>query len=134
MEDQVARLMGDIPHVALDTLVRHPRLPEARKKYMDAFLNVYERDQGIARLLIEASRFLVFQVMVVLHVSHDPARPETWATMGRLKAALSAYGMASSRQIDAMVSRLRDLGYVEVTRSEEDARVRLVRPTELAGA
>jgi hypothetical protein len=129
---EAERLMGGIPHLSLEELISHPRLTEAREAYIDAFLSVYEGDTQVARLLIESARFLVFQIMIVLHASQEAAKPETWPTVGGLKRALQNYGMPSARQVDLMLSRLRDVGFVEITPSEQDGRLRLLRPTEAA--
>lgn len=129
-QPDIAHLMGGIPHLSLQEITAHPRLPEARKAYVDAFLSVYEGDENIVRLLIEAGRFLVFQIIIMQHAAQDPALPETWATVGKLKQAMQAFGMSSERQIDILISRLRDRGFLEITRSDQDGRVRILKPTE----
>src|SRR5262245_19710852 len=41
---EVEHLLGGSPRIALEDIVRHPRLPEARKLYLDRFLEVYGGD------------------------------------------------------------------------------------------
>ncbi len=86
----------------------------------------------MARLLIETGRFMVFQFAIVNYAAQDPAQPESWATVGRLKQIMQGFGSASDRQIDTLLTRLCDLGFLEIVRAEQDARVRIVRPTEAA--
>jgi hypothetical protein len=124
------RLAGGAPHMSYDDILGHPRLPEARKLYLDRFLALYGRDPFHARLLIETGRFLVFHVAVILDAAHDPERRDTWFTVGRLKRELAAFGFASDRQIDHLVRRLHAVGYLSFTRPDQDRRVRLLKPSE----
>jgi hypothetical protein len=126
--------MGDIPYLSEDEVVSHPRLPQARKVYLTEFLKVYGSDPHMARLLIESARFMVFTFAIVNYAAQDPAQPESWATVGRLKMIMKAFGHSSVRQIDILISRLCDLGFLEIVRSEHDGRVRIVKPTEKAMA
>jgi hypothetical protein len=38
---ELERLLGGPPRIALEDIVKHPRLPAARKVYLDRFLEVY---------------------------------------------------------------------------------------------
>lgn len=124
------RLARGAPHVSYDEMVRHPRMAEARRFYLERFLALYDRDPFMARLLIEMGRFLVYHVAVILGAAQDPARPETWLTVGRLKSAMAMFGSASDRHIDQLVARLRAVGFLTSEPSEQDRRVRIVKPTE----
>ena len=124
------RLARGLPHLPYDAIVRHPRMAEARKLYLDYFLALYGDDPFMARLLIETGRFLVYHVAVVLYAGQDPARRETWFTVGRLKREMAVFGMASDRQIDHLVGRLCSVGFLTVQRAEQDRRVRILKPTE----
>jgi hypothetical protein len=126
----IERLLGGAPRLALDDIVKHPRLPEARKVYLAHFLNLYGGDRFVVRLLIEAGRFLVYHVALLLDAAQDPARRETWLTIGLLKRTLATYGVASSRHIDELVARLCAVGFMEQRASDEDRRVRLLLLTE----
>src|SRR4051812_3824602 len=127
-----AQLMGDTPYLTLEELETHPRLDEARRVFVNGFLKVYDGDQKAMGLISDASRFLVFHNLIVFHAGYDPEQRETWPTIGRLKSVLSLYGISSDRAIDNLLSRLRDLGFLESVASEIDGRVRLLRPTEHA--
>jgi len=127
-----ATLMGATPYLTLEELLAHPRLNEARRVCLDAFLTLYEGDRQAMRLIGDAARFLVFNNLIVLHAGYDVDRPETWPTIGRMKAVLQMYGISSDRAVDTLLSRLRDLGFLETAPFESDGRVRLLRPTENA--
>ena len=129
---QIAQVMGGIPCLSLEEISAHPRLPHARKVYLREFLKVYGDDAHMSRLMIESSRFMVFQFAIVNYAAQDPAQPETWATVGKLKQIMQGFGSTSDRQVDILLTRLSDLGFLEIVRSEQDARVRIVKPTEAA--
>lgn len=109
----------------LEDSIKHLRLPEARKVYLDHFLNLYGGDRFVVRLLIEAGRFLVYHVALILDAAQDPAQRETWLTIGLLKRTLATYGVASSRHIDELVARLCAVGFMEQRPSDQDRLVRL---------
>lgn len=124
------RLARGAPHLSYDEIVRHPRMAAARKFYLDRFLALYGDDPFMARLLIETGRFMVYHAAVVLYAGQDPARRETWFTVGRLKREMAMFGMASDRQIDHLVGRLVSVGFLTLQRAEQDRRVRILKPTE----
>ncbi len=116
--------------MSLEDILENPRFPDARKLYLDRFLGVYGHDPFLVRLLIESGRFLVYHLAVVLDAGQDPARRETWFTIGRLKQQIVASGLgASARQVDHLVARLREVGFLDVVPSDKDRRLRLLKPT-----
>jgi len=127
---EIERLLGGAPRLQLEDIVSHPRLPEARRVHLGHFLSLYGGDPFVVRLLIEAGRFLVYHVALILDAAQDPARRETWLTIGLLKRTLASYGVASSRHIDELVARLCAVGFMEQRPSEDDRRVRLLLPTD----
>ena len=127
---EIERLVGGAPRLALDEIANDPRLPLARKSYLDRFLEVYSGDPFLVRLLIESGRFCVFLVVAVLEAPEDPARRETWLTVGRLKQAMALFGLASDRQINSLLRRLCSVGFLELSPASGDRRVRILRPTE----
>jgi hypothetical protein len=126
----IERVMGVLPRVAFADIVGHPRMPEARRIYIDRFLEVYGGDPFVVRLLLESGRVLVYLIVTVLEAAQDPARRETWVTVGLLKKTIALFGLASGRQIDHLVARLCEVGYMELRPSEQDRRVRILSPTE----
>jgi hypothetical protein len=120
----------DRPRLQIDDIVRHPRIAEARKVYIDRFLEVYDGDPFLVRLLIETGRFSIFISTIVLDAAQDPARRETWLTIGRLKEAMAATGFASGRHVDQLVGRLCAVGFMRQEPAEQDGRVRILSATE----
>jgi hypothetical protein len=130
-DPEFQQLIGRAPHVSLEEILENPRFPDTRKLYLDRFLGVYGHDPFLVRLLIESGRFLVYHLAVVLDAGQDPARRETWFTVGRLKQQIASSGVgASARQVDNLVGRLREVGFLDVVPSDQDRRLRLLKPTE----
>jgi hypothetical protein len=130
MDDaNIERLIGGRPRLRLQDIVKHPRLPTARKVYLDSFLDLYGGDPFLVRLLIESGRFIVYIIAAVLEAAHDPARRETWLTIGLLKRTMGLFGLASGRHIDCLVARLCEVGYLESRVCDVDRRVRILRST-----
>jgi hypothetical protein len=127
---EIQRLLGGPPRLAFEDILGHPRLPEARKRYLDRFLEVYGGDPFLVRLLIESGRFVVYHWVAELHAAQDPARRETWATVGLLKQHLATIGLASDRHIDHLIARLCEVGFMRLKPAEHDRRVRILEPTE----
>jgi hypothetical protein len=130
---EIECLLGRPPRLSYDDIVGHPRLPQARKVYIDRFLEVYGDDPFLVRLLIETGRFHVFHLATILEAAYDPARRETWPTVGLLKqtiAAIGQEGVASARHVDHLISRLCEVGYMELQPSDHDRRIKLLRMTE----
>jgi DNA-binding MarR family transcriptional regulator len=129
-QTEIARLIGGAPRLSVEDIVGHPRFPEARKVYLDRFLEVYGGDPFLVRLLIESGRFCVYNLTVVLEAAHDPARRETWPTVGLLKQNMAMLGLASGRHVDDLIGRLCAVGHMELRPSDQDRRVRILNPTE----
>ena len=128
--DELERLVGGRLRLSFDEILNHPRLPEARRAYIDSFLQVYGGDPFLVRLLLQAGRFIVFNTAAVLEAAQDPSRRETWFTVAALKQQLAMYGFASERQVDHLVARLREVGFLEQHRAPTDGRVRLLATTD----
>ncbi|GGI28556.1 hypothetical protein GCM10010987_49990 [Bradyrhizobium guangdongense] len=131
---EVARLLGRQPRVGHDDIVQHPRLGEARRHYLDCFLRLYDGEPFLVRLLIESGRFSLYHLALVLEAAQDPARRESWLTIGLLKKWLGTLGMASGRHVDHLVGRLLEVGYLASAPSPHDGRVRILSLTEKARA
>jgi hypothetical protein len=123
-------LAASVPHLSIDAILSHPRLPEARRVYVERHLALYGRDPFLTRLLVESGRFVVNKVVLVLDAAQDPSRRETWLTMGRLKHEMAMFGLTSARQIDYLVARLRAVGFLDHVVPDGDRRLRILKPTE----
>jgi DNA-binding MarR family transcriptional regulator len=112
-----------------EEILAHPRFAAARAAFVEAVLAAHEGDHFRSRLLVEAMRQVTFNVIISLHLRYDPTDRTTSPTPRRLKDELAMFGLASTRRIDALVSRFIQLGYVESHPSEHDGRMRLLTPT-----
>jgi DNA-binding MarR family transcriptional regulator len=129
-QDDLERLVGGRLRLTFDAIVNHPRLPIARRAYLDSFMHVYEGDPFMVRLLLQAGRFFVFHSAAVLEAAQDLSRRETWFTVAALKRQLAMFGYASGRQVDHLVARLREVGFLEQRPAPGDGRVRLLATTD----
>jgi hypothetical protein len=129
-DDEIRQLIGGPPRLAFEDILHHPRLPEARKLYVDRFLAVYGDDPFLVRLLIETGRFFVFHFVATLEVAQDADRRETWLTIGLLKDRMASLGVGSARHVDQLIGRLCSVGFIEQRPAEQDRRVRILRGTE----
>jgi hypothetical protein len=127
--DELEHLAGRPLRLSFEDIVNHPRLPEARRAYLDSFSKVYGGDPFLVRLLLQAGRFLVFHSAAVLEAAQDLSRRETWFTVAALKQQLAMFGYASPRQIDHLLARLCEVGFIEQSRAAGDGRVRLLATT-----
>ncbi|UCF52782.1 MAG: hypothetical protein JSV48_27030, partial [Bradyrhizobium sp.] len=121
--------VGGRLRLGFDEILNHPRLPEARHAYLESFVGLYQGDPFLVRLLLQAGRFLVFHSVAVLEAAQDLSRRETWFTVAALKQQLAMFGYASDRQVDHLVARLREVGFLEQRRAPGDGRVRLLAST-----
>jgi hypothetical protein len=133
-EGKIKRLVGAVPRLDYDDIVRHPHLAAARKVYVDNFVDMYDDNPFLVRLLIETGRFAVLLMTILLDASYDPERRATWLTIGRLQREMAAFGLASERHVDQLVGRLGEVGLIELRPSPHDRRVRTLHPTETARA
>lgn len=127
--DELERLVGRPLRLTFDDILNHPRLPEARRAYLASFVQLYEGDPFIVRLLLEAGRFLVFHCVAVLEAAQDLSKREAWFTVAALKRQIAMFGYASDRQVDHLVARLREVKFLEQRRAPGDGRVRLLAST-----
>ena len=131
MEDaEVERLIGRRPRLSYADIVRHPRLREAVRVYLDRFLALYGGDPFLVRLLIEMGRYSVAHLVMLLEAGHEPAKRETWPTLGRVKETMATYGLGSERHVDDLIRRLCEVGFLEMYPSEHDRRTKMLKCTE----
>jgi hypothetical protein len=127
---ELERLVGRRLRLTFEDIIDHPMLPEARRVYLNSFSKVFEGDPFLIRLLLEAGRFLVFHCAAILDAAQNPSRRETWFTISALKQQLALFGFASDRQVDHLVRRLCDVGFLERRQASTDRRVRILATTE----
>jgi hypothetical protein len=124
------QLIAATPHRTAEEVLAHPRFAEARKLYVDGHMALYEGDARLNRLILEAGRVMMFGYVVCLHAGYVQADRATWPTVSRLKEVLAPFQAASDRQMDQIIARLVDRGFLQISLAPSDRRVRLVIPTE----
>ncbi len=129
---EIERLLGRPLRITIEDILNHPRLAEARGAYLDSFLKVYDGDPFLIRLLIESGRFFVYYILLLLESAYEPARRETWPTVGLLKQTMATFGLgrASDRHIDELLARLCSVGCLEAHPCQYDRRVRILTTGE----
>ena len=127
MSESTQPLAGD--HHSPEEILAHPRFAAARTAFVDAVLGLYEGDAFLNRLLLEASRQIIFNMIVQLYFGYDEADPATWPTMRALKQQMTTFGLSSPRRIEDLVARLVHFGYLKSLASPHDGRVRILTPT-----
>lgn len=116
-------------HHSPDEILAHPQFAAARTAFVEAVLDLYEGDAFLNRLLIEASRQIIFNMIVSLYFRYDEADRATWPTMQALKEQMRVFGLSSPRRIEDLAARLVRLGYLESHPTQRDRRVRILTPT-----
>lgn len=110
-------------------ILAHPQFPTARAGYVDAVMALYESKPNTIELMLDASRILVFGVTMCLWGAYCEDLRDTWPTVSRLKSVVALFRIASPRQIDHILARLVQTGYVTIAPAVSDGRLRLVLPT-----
>ncbi|MFN4298017.1 MAG: hypothetical protein ACK4FB_14410 [Brevundimonas sp.] len=126
---KVRQPVFDAPCRNAASILAHPDFPLARATYIRDVLALYSHDPSVNKLLVVAARMVLFFVVICMDASYRPEDRSTWPTIGRLKATLATFGLASSRRIDQIIGRLVQTGFLESRPSPADGRVRLLRPT-----
>jgi hypothetical protein len=118
------------PHAATpDVIAAHPNFGAARAAYIRSVMDLYEGKPSEIELMLDGGRILVFGIVMCLWGAYRPEYRESWPTVSRVKASLALFGLVGSRQIDALLGRLAQTGYLTLDRTPGDARSRLVLPT-----
>lgn len=124
--------MSEFAFLSPQAVREHPRFREAADCLIDGLAALYGDDALLVRRLVEYERAIAFMLAIALDASHDPAQPETWPTVARLRQMLATMQIFSERRIDDLVSSMREDGLFTVERADNDRRVRLLKPSERA--
>lgn len=117
-------------HRSADAILAHPLFPQARLAYVDAVLALYETRTSLVELMRDAARILTYGVVMSYWGGYHADDRATWLTVSRLKATLALFDVVSGRQIDHILSRLVDTGFVVPVQPEQDSRIRIILPSE----
>jgi hypothetical protein len=117
-------------HRTPEEILSHPRFAAARTAYIRGLFALYENNQFMSRLLIEATRSVVFFTALVIYADYDPIDRSTWPTIGLLKQTIQPYGLSTARRVDGLVAQFVDAGYLTLAMTAADRRVRILTPTK----
>ncbi len=117
-------------HHTPEEILSHPRFAAARTAYIEGLFSLYDNNPLMNRLLIEATRSLVFFNALAIYAAYDPAVRATWPTIGLLKQAIEPYGVSTERRVDGLISQFVKAGYLALATTAADRRVRILTPTQ----
>lgn len=117
-------------HRAPEEILAHPRFAAARTAYIEGLFSLYENNPFMNRLLIEATRSLVFFNALSIYAAYEPTDRATWPTIGLLKQVIEPYGVSTERRVDGLISQFVDAGYLALATTADDRRVRILTPTK----
>lgn len=119
-----------VSHHSPEHILAHPRFAAARTAYVEGLFSLYENNPFMNRLLIEATRSLVFFNALAIYAAYDPADRGTWPTIGLLKRTIELYGLSTARRVDGLIFQFVDAGYLTLSPTVTDGRVRILTPTK----
>jgi DNA-binding MarR family transcriptional regulator len=130
--DDAGRVDGSVPatHHTPDEILAHSQFAAARTAYIEGLFSLYENNPFMNRLLIEATRSLIFFNALSICAAYDPAVRGTWPTIGLLKQAIEPFGVSTERRVDGLISQFVDAGYLTLSTTAADRRVRFLIPTQ----
>ena len=102
------------PHTP-EEILSHPQFVAARTAYIEGLLGLYDNNRFMNRLLIEATRSIVFFTALVIYAGYDAADRTTWPTIGLLKQTIEPYGLSTARRVDGLISQFVDTGYLTLS-------------------
>lgn len=120
-----------IAGVQTQQILNDPLFPHARLAYVDAILALYETNPTMTELMRDAARIMLYGIVMSFWGGYREQDRTTWPTISRLKETIAPFDVASDRQIDHIITRLTDTGFLEVIHSKADSRVRIVLPTRM---
>src|SRR4051794_41019988 len=120
--------MGDIAYHSPQLILAHPRFAEARADYIDAVLGLYRGEPFLTRLVQEASRSVIFIVIICIYARYEEADRATWPTLALLQQKMTQFALSSPRRVDALVGRLIHAGFLQALPSQRDRRGRPLTP------
>jgi hypothetical protein len=128
--DGIARQSQAAAHHTPEEILAHPQFAAARAAYIEGLFSLYENDRFMNRLLIEATRSVVFFTALVIYAGYDEKDRSSWPTIGVLKRAVEPYGLSAARRLDGLISQFVDTGYLVMSTPADDRRVRVLTPAK----
>lgn len=121
--------MTDPAYLTTDRILEHPNFLKCREAYLDAVVAFYEFEPSLIELMLDGGRIMVYAVVMAMWGGYREDDPESLPSISRLKRTVDLFGVASARQIDLIVARFVQVGYLQVTPAPSDLRMRIVLPT-----
>ena len=117
------------PFHSASEILAHPRFPFARDEFVKAILALYEHKPFLNRLLLEASRTVLVNILMCLYARYDEADRATWPTLRLVADSMAVHQLASASRVHDLVTRFVKAGYLEQRQAPRDRRVRILTPT-----
>lgn len=119
------------PARPVEEIRAHPQFGTARRRFLLAFSTdpQAEGDGPTIHLLSDPGRIALFSMIITLFFQYDPDNRATWPTIGLVRQSFLPFGLASARQLDAILARLQSIGLIALTCPPTDRRMRMVLPT-----
>jgi|SRR5665213_2256480 len=110
-------------------ILANPRFPYARDEFVKAMLGLYEHKPFLNRLLLEASRTVLVNIIMCIYARYDQADRATWPTLRLIADAMAEHQLASTSRVQDLLTRFIKAGYLEQRLVPQDRRVRILTPT-----
>ncbi len=120
----------DPTYLSTDRILEHPNFLKCREAYLVAVLSFYEFERSLIELMLDGGRIMVYALVMAMWGSYREGDPETLPSMSRLKKAIDLFGVASARQVDLIIARFVQVGYLQIKPAPSDLRMRMVLPTQ----
>lgn len=112
-----------------DEILAHPRFARARDEFVKAILALYEHKPFLNRLLLDASRTVLVNILMCLYARYDEADRATWPTLRLVAESMAEHQLSSASRVQDLVTRFVKAGYLEQRQAPQDRRVRILTPT-----
>ncbi len=120
---------SDPTYLSTDRILEHPNFLTCREAYLDAVLNFYQFEPSLIELMLDGGRIMVYAVVMAMWGGYREDDPRSLPSISRLKKTVDLFGVASARQIDLIVARFVQVGYLQIKPAPSDLRMRIVLPT-----
>ena len=117
------------PFRSSEEVLAHPRFAFARDEFVKAILALYEHKPFLNRLLLEASRTVLVNIIMCVHARYDETDRATWPTLRLVADSMAVHQLASASRVHDLVARFVKAGYLEQRQAPQDRRVRILTPT-----
>lgn len=122
--------MAASPAKRIEAVLRHPRFENARRCYIDGYLDFYSGGPTLNKLMAEAARHVIVTFAICISAASTDD-PDSWLTLGKLQDEVEKHGVGSPGLVENIVSRMLDRGLLKASSPLSDRRKRILSPTAL---